>query len=115
MKNNPNTTPNTIPPAALKLIEWFPIAEGPTVHIKGIRPQIKAKDVIKIGLNRNLAPAIADSYKLKPRFRSCTANSTIRIAFFANKPISIIIPTWRSEEHTSELQSRFDIVCRLLL
>src|SRR5699024_12377119 len=24
-------------------------------------------------------------------------------------------PTWRSEEHTSELQSRFDLVCRLLL
>src|SRR5699024_12114806 len=23
--------------------------------------------------------------------------------------------SWRSEEHTSELQSRFDIVCRLLL
>src|SRR5207249_8485311 len=24
-------------------------------------------------------------------------------------------PTYRSEEHTSELQSRFDLVCRLLL
>src|SRR5699024_12794447 len=24
-------------------------------------------------------------------------------------------PWWRSEEHTSELQSRFDLVCRLLL
>src|SRR5207249_9553593 len=24
-------------------------------------------------------------------------------------------PRWRSEEHTSELQSRFDLVCRLLL
>src|SRR5699024_11944447 len=24
-------------------------------------------------------------------------------------------PLWRSEEHTSELQSRFDLVCRLLL
>src|SRR5207249_10375753 len=24
-------------------------------------------------------------------------------------------PIWRSEEHTSELQSRFDLVCRLLL
>src|SRR5699024_11810914 len=24
-------------------------------------------------------------------------------------------PQWRSEEHTSELQSRFDLVCRLLL
>src|SRR5437868_12794551 len=23
--------------------------------------------------------------------------------------------SWRSEEHTSELQSRFDLVCRLLL
>src|SRR5699024_11393105 len=24
-------------------------------------------------------------------------------------------PQWSSEEHTSELQSRFDVVCRLLL
>src|SRR5699024_11655211 len=31
---------------------------------------------------------------------------------------SALAPTqvrWRSEEHTSELQSRFDLVCRLLL
>src|SRR6202046_2861890 len=33
----------------------------------------------------------------------CTSNSR-RVA-----------PTGRSEEHTSELQSRFDLVCRLLL
>src|SRR5699024_12099514 len=26
-----------------------------------------------------------------------------------------IVALWRSEEHTSELQSRFDLVCRLLL
>src|SRR5438067_8681376 len=25
------------------------------------------------------------------------------------------VGSWRSEEHTSELQSRFDLVCRLLL
>src|SRR5207248_3541668 len=25
------------------------------------------------------------------------------------------LPTWRSEEHTSELQSPYDLVCRLLL
>src|SRR5699024_12557296 len=24
-----------------------------------------------------------------------------------------LLPCWRSEEHTSELQSRFDLVCRL--
>src|SRR5699024_11457192 len=27
----------------------------------------------------------------------------------------VLLPIGRSEEHTSELQSRFDIVCRLLL
>src|SRR5690349_23989864 len=26
-----------------------------------------------------------------------------------------VVPAWRSEEHTSELQSRRDLVCRLLL
>src|SRR5207249_10904806 len=29
------------------------------------------------------------------------------------KPVAVF--DWRSEEHTSELQSRFDLVCRLLL
>src|SRR5699024_12881108 len=32
------------------------------------------------------------------------------IHFFA-----FVVVLWRSEEHTSELQSRFDLVCRLLL
>src|SRR5699024_12011896 len=30
-------------------------------------------------------------------------------------PISLLVLLIRSEEHTSELQSRFDLVCRLLL
>src|SRR5438067_12909325 len=34
---------------------------------------------------------------------------TDRVAFRASPS------RWRSEEHTSELQSRFDLVCRLLL
>src|SRR2546422_6355382 len=29
--------------------------------------------------------------------------------------ISTLSPSWRSEEHTSELQSRLHLVCRLLL
>src|SRR5207249_7870852 len=29
--------------------------------------------------------------------------------------VSLASPAFRSEEHTSELQSRFDLVCRLLL
>src|SRR5699024_11491065 len=38
--------------------------------------------------------------------------------FFVRDPmkkIGVLLPTRRSEEHTSELQSRFDLVCRLLL
>src|SRR5690606_40767946 len=29
--------------------------------------------------------------------------------------LSALMPAWRSEEHTSELQSRENLVCRLLL
>src|SRR5699024_11680642 len=35
--------------------------------------------------------------------------------FHQNNCLGIISATWRSEEHTSALQSRFDVVCRLLL
>src|SRR5215469_4447209 len=31
------------------------------------------------------------------------------------RPLDLARPLWRSEEHTSELQSRRDLVCRLLL
>src|SRR5207247_9131248 len=34
---------------------------------------------------------------------------------FALAVIGIVYGAWRSEEHTSELQSRVDLVCRLLL
>src|SRR5438067_9266379 len=38
--------------------------------------------------------------------------SSTPIVVFAHIPLSSV---YRSEEHTSELQSRFDLVCRLLL
>src|SRR5207249_8152972 len=36
-------------------------------------------------------------------------------ASFVQWPVIAFIGAMRSEEHTSELQSRFDLVCRLLL
>src|SRR6267143_6327134 len=36
-------------------------------------------------------------------------------ASFRSAPAQNVPPVWRSEEHTSELQSQFHIVCRLLL
>src|SRR5699024_12671119 len=41
--------------------------------------------------------------------------STAPSACLASSPFSTITFLPRSEEHTSELQSRFDLVCRLLL
>src|SRR5699024_11553423 len=41
-----------------------------------------------------------------------------RTASLAMNPVSndtVLSDGWRSEEHTSELQSRLDLVCRLLL
>src|SRR5699024_12882306 len=39
----------------------------------------------------------------------------IILANILARPLIDLAPTLRSEEHTSELQSRFDLVCRLLL
>src|SRR5438067_3966518 len=40
--------------------------------------------------------------------------AVIGLVYWLTKPMTAIMPK-RSEEHTSELQSRFDLVCRLLL
>src|SRR5699024_12576145 len=45
---------------------------------------------------------------VRPLFRS-EAHSRATAAFL------LVLTSMRSEEHTSELQSRFDLVCRLLL
>src|SRR5699024_12537780 len=56
-----------------------------------------------------------------PRTLTCIAESWNLLAgkkIFSQatqKILTWIIPRHRSEEHTSELQSRFDLVCRLLL
>src|SRR5438034_8219365 len=44
---------------------------------------------------------------------SCTLSD--RIAAFGPVAVAVTLPVDRSEEHTSELQSHSDLVCRLLL
>src|SRR5437660_6210180 len=58
--------------------------------------------------------AIAGTHKLTPRFiekwSACSTRTACRW-----EPMRLAIAPWRSEEHTSELQSRGHLVCRLLL
>src|SRR5699024_3514434 len=41
--------------------------------------------------------------------------SGISYEFYRDSMWVLVLLTFRSEEHTSELQSRFDLVCRLLI
>ena len=53
---------------------------------------MNANEVIRIGRKRNSAASIAASAIERPRSISCSANSTIRIEFFADSPISMTSP-----------------------
>ena len=90
----PNKTPETIPPAAPILIEWFPKADGPVARIIGINPTTNANEVMIIGRKRNFAASNEDAKSDFPARRRWMAYSTIRMAFLANNPISMIKATW---------------------
>src|SRR5699024_11730994 len=62
---------------------------------------------------RRIAPSQASSAPGSwRRIRRPKASPSVSTGTASSAPW---LPTSRSEEHTSELQSRFDLVCRLLL
>ena len=67
-------------------------APAPVAVSSGTTPRMKANAVIRIGRKRSLAAFSAASTSGFPWSNSIFANSTIRIAFFAARPISMIRP-----------------------
>ena len=65
-------------------------APAPDAVIRGTTPRMKAKEVIRIGRNRSLAPSLAAVNNSIPSSCLSLANSKIRIAFLATRPINII-------------------------
>jgi len=81
--------PMTVVPMICRATEPAPVAKN-----KGTHPRMKAKEVIKIGRSLSLAPASAASMRGLPFSYSALANSTIRMAFLAARPINITSPIW---------------------
>src|SRR5699024_12452988 len=74
-----------------------------------------------IGISTTISPVVAAASASSERTSSAPMMPVVRTprATIA-APVNVAISTTtsgfsRSEEHTSELQSRFDLVCRLLL
>src|SRR5437868_13047711 len=74
------------------------------------RPRPRATLFPYTTLFRSLAlPRVRDFRGISPRAFDGAGNYTLGLKE------QFVFPEIRSEEHTSELQSRFDLVCRLLL
>ena len=84
-----------MPPITPVPIEWRLAAPAPVDTGCGITPRMKHSDVMTIGRKRSFAASIAASKIDRPsRWRSA-ANSTIRIAFLADRPIRVMRPIWK--------------------
>ena len=69
-------------------------APEPDAMASGRVPRMKAKAVMRIGRKRRRAPARVASMSGLPFSYSSRANSTMRMAFFAARPMSITKPIW---------------------
>ena len=82
----------SIPPTVPTPMEMLPLAPTPVANIIGNIPKIIVKDVIKMALNLAFAADIAAIGIDIPSALLADAYSVIKMAVFANNPISIKSP-----------------------
>ena len=90
--NNKAIVPTSIPPTVPTPMEMLPLAPTPVANIIGNIPKIIVNDVIKIALNLAFAADIAAIGIDMPSALLADAYSVIKMAVFANNPISIKSP-----------------------
>ena len=74
-----------IPPSTVNPIVLRATAPAPVASTIGMTPKIKAMEVMMIGLKRKRTASIVDCHNSSPLSTRIFANSTMRIAFFADK------------------------------
>ena len=82
----------SIPPTVPTPMEILPLAPTPVANIIGNIPKIIVNDVIKMALNLSFAADIAAIGIDIPSALLADAYSVIKMAVFANNPISIRSP-----------------------
>ncbi len=99
----------SMPPTTVVPRTWRERAPAPWEITSGRTPRMKAKAVMRIGRRRTRAPASAASKSVWPRSYSSLQNSTMRMAFLAARPITMIRPIW---EKTSSSKRRSQSAAR---
>ena len=94
-KNTASVVPTRMPPITpVPMARW--LAEpAPVATASGSTPSEKASEVMTMGRKRRWAAASAASNALLPWACRSLANSMIRMAFLADRPMMVIRPTWK--------------------
>jgi hypothetical protein len=74
---------------------WRLLAPAPLDRASGVPPRMNAMEVMRIGRKRSRQASKVDSIRPRPDWRRVLANSMMRMAFFADRPITAISPTSR--------------------
>ena len=90
-----SAVPVKMPPTTPVPITRWLAEPAPVDKASGSTPSVNAIDVITIGRKRKCAAASADSIRPLPWACRSLANSMIKIAFLADRPMMVIRPTWK--------------------
>ncbi|MOA24104.1 hypothetical protein D3C78_1447690 [compost metagenome] len=94
-KNTASTVPVIMPPSTpVPIARWLDEL-APEASTSGTTPRPKASDVMMMGRKRRWAAWSAAWNTDLPSACRSLANSMIRIAFFAERPMIVISPTWK--------------------
>src|SRR5699024_11863130 len=88
---------------------------APTIYIGLLNhPNLNKYDLSSI--KASISGSAPLPVEVPEQFERVTEGSIVEgYGLTESSPVTHAHLLWRSEEHTSELQSRFDLVCRLLL
>src|SRR2546422_7987012 len=88
-----------------------------TLPLYSTLPRSSEYHAVTTGTRRPWVTASASANLMRGRRRHArqTESSTLKFTLGRRRRWNVFTPTSRSEEHTSELQSRLHLVCRLLL